>query len=240
MEWPNQLQLVLMPGLDGTGRLFQPFVEQLPQNANFKIISYPSDKQLSYEELPDLVLEQVDSQKPFVLVAESFSGPVAVKLASQNLDNLSAAVFCATFASPPGHLLLAMAKALPLTQIFTMSVPEALIRKYLLSPSTPAPIVSLLKEILSQVQPAVLAHRFKCITEVNVKGLLSQIKVPCCYIRAMSDKLIPAASMQPFVENISDLVVKEVESPHLVLQSKPAECLETISEFLDDVIKKPR
>ena len=240
MDWPNKMQLVLMPGFDGTGRLFEPFTSLLPQCANFKVISYPPDVPLSYAQLTEFVSQQIGSSGPFALVAESFSGPIAAMLASRNPDNLAAVVFCAAFASAPHHSLLAMARSLPLARLFAMCVPDTLIRRFLLPPDAAAPTVHLLKSALAAVRPEVLAHRFRCIAQVDVTALLNLITVPCCYIRARADRLIPQESTNPFVERIRGLVLREIEGPHLIMQANPEACLEAISQFLDEPIRKAR
>jgi hypothetical protein len=43
------VQLVLLPGLDGTGLLFRPLVATL-FDAGTKVVSYPNDKALSFDE----------------------------------------------------------------------------------------------------------------------------------------------------------------------------------------------
>lgn len=45
------LDLVLLPGMDGTGFLFEPFVNALPSGINPIVVAYPTNKPLSYKEL---------------------------------------------------------------------------------------------------------------------------------------------------------------------------------------------
>jgi hypothetical protein len=47
--------LVLLPGLDGTGLLFQPLVEALSKDIEPIVVSYPDDIPLGYGELLPLV-----------------------------------------------------------------------------------------------------------------------------------------------------------------------------------------
>jgi hypothetical protein len=47
----NRPQLVLLPGLDGTGELFGPFLKVIPQSWPRRVVSYPVDRVLSYWEL---------------------------------------------------------------------------------------------------------------------------------------------------------------------------------------------
>jgi len=39
---------ILLSGLDGTGRLFAPFVASFPKNIETQIIAYPTDKVLRH------------------------------------------------------------------------------------------------------------------------------------------------------------------------------------------------
>src|SRR5262245_41048704 len=70
--------LVLLPGLDGTGKLFGPFVERAHATFDVKVVEYPADERLGYPELEALVGRGLPTSGPFFLVAESFSGPIAI------------------------------------------------------------------------------------------------------------------------------------------------------------------
>ncbi|WP_457668658.1 hypothetical protein [Thiolapillus sp.] len=50
------MKLVMLPGLDGTGDLFKPFLELLPEEMNVTVISYPVNIKQNYEELVELVV----------------------------------------------------------------------------------------------------------------------------------------------------------------------------------------
>jgi hypothetical protein len=43
--------LILLPGLDGTGTLFDAFVAALGTEFNVKVVSYPTTEPLDYSEL---------------------------------------------------------------------------------------------------------------------------------------------------------------------------------------------
>jgi len=45
------MKLVLLPGLDGTGKLFAPLIEALPSSIDIQVITYPLNKEQSYNEL---------------------------------------------------------------------------------------------------------------------------------------------------------------------------------------------
>ena len=74
--------LVLLPGLDGTGTLFADLVSELPQTLKINVARYPTQTFLSYSELIPWVEKAIPSNRSFLLVAESFSTPLAVKFAA--------------------------------------------------------------------------------------------------------------------------------------------------------------
>jgi len=47
--------LVLLPGMDGTGEMFAPFVSALGRSCNTLCVRYPGDVALGYAELEALV-----------------------------------------------------------------------------------------------------------------------------------------------------------------------------------------
>ncbi|MEZ5497538.1 MAG: hypothetical protein R3F25_12065 [Gammaproteobacteria bacterium] len=65
---------------------------------------YPTQEKLTYEELTVYVTTQLP-EEDYILVAESFSGPIAYQIAKKYSQNLKAAVFIATFLTSPNRLL---------------------------------------------------------------------------------------------------------------------------------------
>src|SRR6266699_1972425 len=77
-----QNHLVLLPGLDGTGELFAPFVQSPSNHFSCTVVSYPRDKLLNYQQLIPRIREAMPWNERFVLLAESFSGPLAFQFAA--------------------------------------------------------------------------------------------------------------------------------------------------------------
>ncbi|MFT5181924.1 MAG: pimeloyl-ACP methyl ester carboxylesterase, partial [Alphaproteobacteria bacterium] len=96
---PNRT-LILLPGLDGTGRLFTPLQKALDPNFQTLVFSYPPDDQLGYDGLCSKVERELP-ETPYVIVAESFSGPIALEIASRKPPGLQALVLSASFAENP-------------------------------------------------------------------------------------------------------------------------------------------
>jgi pimeloyl-ACP methyl ester carboxylesterase len=87
------MKLVLIPGLDGTGDLFAPFVAALA-GVDTQVISYPPDRSMNYAEHEAHVRERLPEHGEYMLLAESFSGPVGIAIAASapaGLKGLSSA-----------------------------------------------------------------------------------------------------------------------------------------------------
>src|SRR3954469_13431380 len=93
------MKLALLPGLDGTGDLLAPFVAVLNGN-DVHVVRYPTDRAMDYTEHEVTARAQLP-QDDFVLLAESFSGPVGISIAASPPPGLRGLVLCATFASNP-------------------------------------------------------------------------------------------------------------------------------------------
>jgi len=96
-------------------------------------------------------------------------------------------------------------------------------------------VIQLFLQSISEVSANTLALRLREVAALDSVSTLEAIRVPCCYIRAKSDALVPRRCLRPFQERIPHLVVKEVEGPHLILQANPKMCSEIIKGFLNHI-----
>jgi pimeloyl-ACP methyl ester carboxylesterase len=119
--------LVLMPGLDGTGKLFQPLVGSLPASIRCSVAAYPTDHKLSIRQMARRVAATLPPG-PLVLLAESFSGLVALALLHQRVASIRAVIFCAAFAGPPRPLLLGAASRVPASGRLMQAAPSVMVR----------------------------------------------------------------------------------------------------------------
>jgi len=76
-----------------------------------------------------------------------------------------------------------------------------------------------------------MQHRLKIINEADVTAWLAKIKIPCCYLQATNDRVVPASCAEeikkiaPFVEII------KISAPHFILQAEPQACLNAVKNF---------
>ena len=95
------IALVLLPGMDGTGQLFGRFLEALGPEVRAIVIAYPPAQNLDYSQLEAFVRSKLPSDQPFVILGESFSGPIAVSIAASPPDGLRGIVLCCSFVRNP-------------------------------------------------------------------------------------------------------------------------------------------
>ena len=114
MNWLDEIELVFLPGLDGTGLSYKPIGEVMPGNVRVTVVNYPTDKKLSYVELVQCAYEQLPLNKPLILIAESFSGPIAISLVSSFPANIKGIIFCATFMKFSRPFLIGSTRYIPL------------------------------------------------------------------------------------------------------------------------------
>ena len=84
----RETAIVLLPGLDGTGTLFRPLLAHLPSPLRPIVVAYPGNEKLGYDALRQRVMAALPTEEPFVILGESFSGPLALMAAAICLRRL--------------------------------------------------------------------------------------------------------------------------------------------------------
>jgi pimeloyl-ACP methyl ester carboxylesterase len=226
------MKLVLLPGLDGTGWLFEPLVQALPAHLSPVVISYPNDEPLSYVELERFVKQQVPASDDYVLLAESFSGPVAIEIAASHPANLKALVLSATFVSNPALVPSSMSFLLR-ELFFKPEPPQFVISRYLLGEKAPSDLVETFRRAKRSVRPDLLAFRMRSVLNVDVRGAFAACRLPILYLLARQDRLVKRRSLVQMQKIRTEMTIVEIEGPHLLLQREPAKCVEAIDHYLN-------
>lgn len=149
--------LVLLPGLDGSGDFFDPLCRQLPPQWRTHVVPYPGDRPLCYSELAGFVLAALPDDSPIVLLAESFSGPVAIQVSATRPAGLIGVVLCATFARNPRPFfrpLLGLVHVAPVR-----AAPMGLLSRGLLGPEADASWAECIRQAMDKCSVAVLRER---------------------------------------------------------------------------------
>lgn len=228
-------KLVLLPGLDGTGLLFQPLLEALGAAFPVQVICYPPDQCLSVEALAAQVRAQVAFDTDTVLLAESFSGLIAVELLRQGIS-LHSVIFCASFASAPHPWLLKLATVLPLETLFRLPLPDFLLRGLGLN----ARLVALIGQAREQVAPMVFAYRLRLIAGARYQPQEQRWEIPCHYLRAVNDWAVPercANELRRYFAHVE--ITRIAQSGHFLLQTQPVACAALLKRLIIRMEESP-
>jgi pimeloyl-[acyl-carrier protein] methyl ester esterase len=222
--------LVVLPGLDGTGTLHAEFVASVgPAFDAVIVVPYPPDKALGYDALEALVRAQLPPTAPFVLLGESFSGPIALSIAADPPPNLVGLVLSTTFAKSPVPLLSPLGALTRIAPVRTL--PPSVLSWLLFGRwATPQLEVALQRALLT-VSPAVLRSRAGAAIQANVSACLGSIRVPALYLRATHDRLLSAAAGRHILSALSQCARVDIAGPHLLLQAAPVDCARAVSTF---------
>ena len=228
-------RLLLLPGMHGTGELFLDFIRALPGSIRSDAPSYPTDRFLSYQDLKKWVGEFAPSNEPYVIVAESFSTPIAIAFAATQPPNLEAIILCAGFAASPLRdwsckLALALAPILPFGH-----VPKVFIQSFLAGQHAPKSVSTRVQTAIRQVKPNVLRYRLQCVLECDERAALSRISIPILYLRASQDRLVPRTASQEIVSLKPQAHVQEIPGSHLLLQANPKAAASAVLHFLESL-----
>jgi len=222
--------LVVLPGLDGTGTLHREFVASVSSAfASVTVVPYPRDTTFGYAELEELVRSQLPQVTPFVLLGESFSGPIALSIAADPPSNLAGVVLSTTFAKSPVPLLsplVALTRIAPVRAIPLPVLSWVLFGRW----ATPQLEASLQSALLA-VRPAVLRFRAAAAIRANVSARLQTIRVPILYLRATHDRLLSAAASRHILSALPQCTTTEITGPHLLLQAAPVDCARAVAAF---------
>jgi pimeloyl-ACP methyl ester carboxylesterase len=226
--------LVLLPGLDGTGRLIKPLQNAIGQGLETLVIPYPPDDALDYDALCTKIIRELPSQ-PYAIVAESFAGPIALKIAVRKPKGLRALILSASFAKSPRPWLLPLLSSFLDLRYFRPSVPIWLIRALMVGTEAPEELCNAVQETTAIVDPAVVAFRLSEIGKCDVTADLRSCPVPIFYLNGTRDRLLSKGTLRSILKIRPDVAVIDVPGPHLLLQVAPDACARHISVAVESL-----
>ncbi|WP_161830311.1 alpha/beta fold hydrolase [Steroidobacter agaridevorans] len=225
----NSLQLVLLPGFDGTGELFWPLRAALGEDVASATVRYDAERSL--DEYIDSVARILPHENA-VLVAESFSGPVALSLFARYPARIKCAVLCATFAVSPFRTLTHAARYMP-TFLFTPTrMQKPLLRGFCLNGEGDDALVDRAASVVRSLSAATIRNRLRVLSGIDVTALLPRITAPVLYLQATRDRIVSDRLSRQLTQALPRATVQQIDGPHLLLQSRPAECATAIKRFL--------
>ena len=219
------MKIILLPGLDGTGSLFDELIKNLDEDNEVEVISYEDiSGEIFIDQAKEIAMRVTDMD--VLLVGESYSGRVAYELNQLLGSRVRAIVFIASFISSPSFL-----------SKFAVLLPVALLKQNFLS-------TYLLKVFgfngkASQKQTDSVFNSLRMANRPKLKARLKNIAalsnpantIDChvTYIRPTRDLLVGKRSVNNLESICSRFHITSVSGGHFIAQSAPVACAKVIS-----------
>jgi pimeloyl-ACP methyl ester carboxylesterase len=221
------LPIVLLPGLDGTALLRAPFAGQLGLSCPVQIIAYPDDPALDYAALERLVRSQLPAEGRFVVLGESFSGPLAIRIAHAYPDRCAGLILVSTFARSPWPAWLAPAVHV----LDERKCPDRWIEAVMLGAHGTPEAIAALRQVSAALPREVLQARARAALTVDVRRLLAETKCPVLCLHGRSDWLIRAKCAREIVKLRPDATMVWLEGAHNLLMTHIEAATREITRF---------
>ena len=221
--------MLLMPGFDGGGELFGPLVAALPPSYRPTVIRYRDER--TFDDYVDTVSAALPD-KGAILIAESFSGPIALATMARYPTKIRRAVLCATFVESPYHALTKLARFVP-SAAFGLNIGHrAMLRQFCVDEKCEPALMHLALTAIKSMPATTVAARLNVLASLQVRQLCQTIQIPTLILRATGDRLVSPSRYKELIASLPGAIVREVEGPHLLLQSRPRQCARLIDEFV--------
>ena len=225
------LSTVLLPGLDGTGRLFSRFVAAGSGALDLRVASYPPDRVLGYAQLAEQVRRELPVGRPFALLGESFGGPLALRVAAGRPPGLVGVVLAATFHRRPAARAIAALRPI-LPAFFRLPLPAHAVRLLLAGDDAPEDLVAEVRSAVRAVKGSVMVARAREALRADATEDLRSCPVPVLFLGGRHDRLLRSALPIEVRALRADAEIRMLDAPHLVLQRRPAEAMRIVEAFL--------
>jgi len=225
--------LLTLPGLDGTGMVFEPLLKHLPESINPIVVRYPGNTPMSFQEHIDFARDRVPDDEPFVLLAESFSGPIGLQLLAEPPENLVGVIFVATFERYPKPFLLDMARLLPQGLLQKLFATSPLCRLFCLG-SADREAVAIFQKALASVKLPVLSKRLKILAELPPPPE-TPFSGPCLYLQSSHDRLVPERAATRLQHHLPQMQLEQISGPHIILLAQPEAGARVIGNFIEGI-----
>jgi pimeloyl-ACP methyl ester carboxylesterase len=218
--------------MHGTGNLFSEFMSMMPEPKHIEAPNYPTDASPSYDQLQAMVEFGAPKSEDFVLLAESFSTPLAIQYSATNPPNLKGLILCAGFAASPllGWRRLFASLIAPL--VFRFPLSKIAVSHFLIGQDAPESLHTAVRAAIRSVKPRVLTARLRQVLAVDVRDALEKVSVPILFIQAQQDRLVGPSCLEEIARIKTEIEIEQIDAPHLILQREPQQAADVVTQFM--------
>lgn len=250
----NDYHLILIPGIDGTGKLFTDLIKKIKDEnlryENITVINYQN--LIKYDDLVAKIQQQINLiDKKICIIAESFGTPLALMLAAKNKEKVKKIILSSSTISSlkyEGKFILKILYFL----INTLNPKSEIVKKITYSNWFLNIITRFfansniekkieIKEILEEKSFEVLFNRYKQIKDIEnnfeLEKIVKNIEADVLLLKPMYDQVISSYNTIYLSKFLKNKIIHDIPSSHMLLQTHVNEAFNIIKLHLENKIK---
>jgi len=228
------MKLILLPGLDGSGFLFKPLLSYLGKEIETQVININACRHQTRDALVEFVQAALPANEDFVLLAESFSGPIAYDLGLKANSHLKGLIFVASFLTNPKPYLLRLRQFAPIKLYYHFQWPGKIVRHLVLRGGLSKELHALYWKAVNQAGAQRIRQRLDCLAELEEPTKV--LSLPSICLHADNDALVEQRCQEDFIHWCNDLNSYSLPGSHFLLQVAPEKCAEVITDELSRLL----
>jgi pimeloyl-ACP methyl ester carboxylesterase len=223
------MKLVLLPGMDGTGLLFEEFIA----NCQYEclVIQLPVDGGQGYPELAIHIADKLPKED-YVLLAESFSGPLIPFVLDKAIQQPAAVILVASFLQAPRPFVISLISWMPLKQLMGFPGAKSILKFFCMKGASKKQFEGLWN-LLKKLDFSLMKVRLKTIKDMIQPE--NKIDIPTLAIVAKQDRLVPRHISNQLTHIFSRLTIKMTDGPHFILQAEAVETAKLVNHFVAQI-----
>ncbi|MET1257065.1 alpha/beta fold hydrolase [Aliikangiella maris] len=222
------LKILLLPGLDGTGKLFKHLNTYLKLPVQSEVIVLNDIVGRTHIEQARSIAHLIGRSR-VILIAESYSGRIAYELCRILNQQISYIIFIASFVSNPCRIT-ELIKNLPEIFFDIKYIPEILINYFCFSGYGKTKLYLALRETMALVSKKIIKQRIHLIAKLQIPE--QHYAINACYLRPSHDRLVSTRALKIIRECFPNLTVKTISGGHFIAQIEPKKCATIINKII--------
>lgn len=183
---------------------------------------------MDFDGLTKWVCDQLNAETEYVIIAESFGGPVAVAVAASFKGRIKAMVLSATFLEPPlPRYLLPFAAKLYSALIKNESPSLFVIGRFLFNGCDPAMARRIYQTLLDTPRETMI-NRILLLAGLNLTATAGQLAIPVLVLKPNQDWTLCLGKFNM----PAHWPVTHMDGPHELLGTRAEACFRVISDFI--------
>ena len=195
--------VLLIPGLDGTGRMFEPHIPALSRHYRVRPWWFHSPAGFGFPELVGELGEETEHEAPgsIIVAGESFGGPNAIHYVLAFPDRVQRLVLINTFSHYRWRVRIRLAcLTCPLLRAAGVrGVKDFLATRLLRREGIDAAGLAHYRDVIRHVDLDAYRRRLELVRDTDLRARLCEIRVPTLILASGRDKIVPSVPEARFI-----------------------------------------